>query len=227
MHTAPAHQAPPRCPYEVCDRRLVRAAPSEAALAAARFQRRASPKWRELLFINNGDANGLCASLGTNGGAQTWVNPVLAGRLAVRASSPSCRHTDLKAIVGRQPLHTNYAGPRVDRGAPCAWWALDLGPQHRLVCNHYSLRHDASPAFPRDWALQGSEDGQVWVDLRVHTGDKALSMPQQYASWSVQGPGTAKAMRWFRVVLRAPCADGSWQLHLSNIELYGYLLAVP
>lgn len=197
-------------------------------MAAARFQRRASPKWRELLYINDGDANGLCAFLGTNCGTQTWVNPVLAGRLAVRASSPSCRHTDPKAVVGRQPLHTNYAGPRcLESGALRAWWALDLGPQHRLVCNHYSLRHDASGAFPRAWALQGSEDGEAWVDLRVHAGDKSLSMPQQHASWAVQGPEAAKPLRWFRVVLQAPCVDGSWQLHLSNIELYGYLLTVP
>ncbi len=208
------------------DRRLVLAASSEQALAAARFQRRTSPQWRELIYINNGDANGVCAYLGSNYGADTWVNPVLAGRMMVRASSPSCRQTDPKAVVGRHVLHTNYAGPRVQGGTPLAWWALDLGASHRLVCNYYTLRHDASAGFVRHWSLQGSEDGETWMDLRRHGNDRTLGVPQQYASWPVQGAHAAKPYRWFRIVMDQPCADGTMQLHVSNVELYGYFFTV-
>ena len=51
-------------------------------------------------------------------------------------------------------LRANWAGPRLESGAPSTWWLLDLGPAHALVCNYYTLRHDASTNFLRSWALQ-------------------------------------------------------------------------
>jgi len=51
-------------------------------------------------------------------------------------------------------LRTNWAGPRLEGGVPSTWWQLDLGPAHALVCNYYTLRHDASANFLRSWAFQ-------------------------------------------------------------------------
>lgn len=44
---------------------------------------------------------------------------------------------------------------------PCSWWVMDLGPQHQLICNHYTLRHDASTDFLRSWVLQVGQQGFV------------------------------------------------------------------
>ena len=63
-----------------------------------------------------GDKNGVCWHLGTNYGTQPWVNPMLAGRASARASSPACRNTDPRAIVGHSYLHSNFAGPRLENG---------------------------------------------------------------------------------------------------------------
>ena len=63
-----------------------------------------------------GDKNGVCWHLGTSYGSQPWVNPMLAGRVHVRASSPACRNTDPRAIVGHTYLHNNFAGPRLENG---------------------------------------------------------------------------------------------------------------
>jgi len=82
----------------------------------------------------------------------------------------------VQAIVSGQFLNTSYAGPRYIRGCPdgcppvaaaartCSgssstmpstWWQLDLGPQHRLLCNYYTIRHDGShDGFVRSWVLQ-------------------------------------------------------------------------
>ena len=70
------------------------------------------------------------------------------------ASSPGCRHTGTKALVAGGFLRHNAAGPPAGGGGGGAWWQLDLGPRHRLACNHYTLRHDASAAYARSWALQ-------------------------------------------------------------------------
>jgi hypothetical protein len=73
--------------------------------------------------------------------------------------------------VSGQFLNTSFAGPRYIRApqqpasgtaaaaaaaaSPSTWWQLDLGPQHRLLCNYYTIRHDGSQdGFVRSWVLQ-------------------------------------------------------------------------
>lgn len=74
----------------------------------------------------------------------------------VKASSPLCRYTDARAMAGSKLVRSNLAGPQHVPGSSShtSWWLLDLGPHHRLACNYYSLRHDASNAFLRSWVLQ-------------------------------------------------------------------------
>ncbi len=72
----------------------------------------------------------------------------------MRASSPACRTTDPRGLVDGRFLRANWAGPRLEGGAPSTWWLLDLGPANALVCNYYTLRHDGSANFLRSWALQ-------------------------------------------------------------------------
>ena len=57
-------------------------------LTICALQLRRSPEGctAELLYMYDGDKNGVCWHLGTGGGSQPWVNPVIAGRLQVRVS---------------------------------------------------------------------------------------------------------------------------------------------
>lgn len=82
-----------------------------------------------------------------------FLNPTLASP-QVRASSPACRTTDGKGLVDGRFLRNNFAGPRLEGGAPASWWLLDLGAHSALMCNYYTLRHDASANFLRNWVLQ-------------------------------------------------------------------------
>ena len=74
--------------------------------------------------------------------------------MQVTASSPVCRNTDPKALVSGNFLRMNFAGPRTVEGRPQTWWQLDLGPGCKLTCNYYTLRHDGSQDFLRNWKLQ-------------------------------------------------------------------------
>ena len=74
--------------------------------------------------------------------------------MQVRASSPSCRNTDPKAVVSGLFLRNNFAGPRYEDGQLQSWWLVDLGPGHRLIINYYTLRHDGSQDFLRNWVLE-------------------------------------------------------------------------
>ena len=206
------------------------AAAAPAALAAARHAPRPPPGGVELLFMADGDANGILHWLATAGGARPYLNPHLARALTVRASSPACRHTDVAALVSGAASSSNRAAPPAG-GAPYSggWWEIDLGPSAALAVDYYTLRADASGDWPRHWALQardGGGGGGEWTTLRAHDGDASLGLPGQYASWPVTAPAAARPARAFRVVATGPHAGAGrppGALALSGVELYGRL----
>ncbi|KAF5934898.1 hypothetical protein HYC85_026027 [Camellia sinensis] len=94
----------------------------------ARFQHRRS-SFKELQYICDGDSNGVLYFIGTSFGEHQWVNPVLAKRICVSASSPISRHTDPKVLVSRTYQGTSFAGPRIEDGKNCTWWIIDIGQE--------------------------------------------------------------------------------------------------
>ncbi|XP_078177941.1 BTB/POZ domain-containing protein isoform X1 [Carex rostrata] len=188
-----------------------------------RYQHRRSC-YKELQYICDGDKNGVMYYAGTSFGEHQWVNPVLAKKIMVTASSPASRYTDPKALVSRTYQATCFAGPRMEDGRNCSWWMVDLGQDHQLMCNYYTVRQDGSMTFMRNWALQGSMDGENWMNLRVHENDQTICWPGQFASWPISGPSALLPFRFFRVILTGLTAGDNSSLNLSIcfLELYGY-----
>ncbi|KAL4557579.1 hypothetical protein LXL04_035762 [Taraxacum kok-saghyz] len=188
-----------------------------------KFQHRQS-SFKELQYIRDGDSNGVLYYVGTSYGKHQWVNPVLAKKINITASNPISRYTDPKVLASRTYQGTSFAGPRIEDGRNCSWWMIDLGLDHQLMCNYYTLRQDGSKAFMRDWNFQGSSDGKNWTNLRVHENDQTLSKPGQFASWAVTGPNALLPFRYFRVALMGPTSDdiNPWTLSICFLELYGY-----
>lgn len=191
--------------------------------STVRFSQRLST-FKELLYISDGDCNGVFYYLGTSFGQHPWMNPVLTKKLVVSASSPPSRFTYSKALVSRNYQGTSFAGPCIDGGQMSAWWKVDLGKDQQLLCNYYTVRQDSSSSFMRHWSLEGSMDGQRWTQLRTHHNDQTLSHGGQYASWPVFGANALLPFRFFRVVLLGPTTSAStpWNLSLCYLELYGY-----
>lgn len=192
-----------------------------------RLQHRRS-SYRELQYIRDGDNNGVLYFAGTSYGEHQWVNPLLAEpkKIAITASSPHSRYTDPKVLVSRTYQGTCFAGPRLENGHNSTWWMVDLGQDHQLMCNYYTLRQDGSKAFPRCWNIQGSLDGKSWKNLRVHENDWTVCKPGQFASWPITGPNALLPFRYFRVVLTGSTTDATnpWNLCICYLELYGYFL---
>jgi hypothetical protein len=105
--------------------------------------------------------------------------------------SASCVWASMQALVSGQFLNTSFAGPRYVRAPPVAtgaasgpgttssssratpstWWQLDLGPQHRLLCNYYVIRHDGSQeGYARSWSLQVRDMCQPHTMRQLQTG---------------------------------------------------------
>eukprot|EP00882_Tetradesmus_deserticola_P026573 GHRQ01029326.1.p1 GENE.GHRQ01029326.1~~GHRQ01029326.1.p1 ORF type:complete len:206 (+),score=76.74 GHRQ01029326.1:726-1343(+) len=60
------------------------------------FRRRLAPSCKELMFVRDGDQNGVVHYIGTDYGSKQWVNPVACKALDIKASSPPSRYTDPK-----------------------------------------------------------------------------------------------------------------------------------
>lgn len=172
--------------------------------------------------------NGVIAYLGSSFGKGPWINPAVTGNVRVMASSPPSRQTDYKALVSRNFVRVLSAGPRRQNDVSETWWALDLGPDARLACNCYTLRHDASEAFLRSWELQGSLEGDRWVTLRRHEADPTICIKGQFASFPVVSHASRTAYRYFRLFMLGPHAspwsEPPFQMHVGGWELYGYLI---
>ncbi|GAB2215913.1 hypothetical protein Droror1_Dr00023676 [Drosera rotundifolia] len=188
-----------------------------------RFLHRRS-SYKELQYICDGDSNGVLYFAGQSYGEHQWVNPILAKRVSIVASSPISRFTDPKVLASRTYQGTSFTGARIEDGKKCAWWMVDIGEDHQLMCNYYTLRQDRSIAFIRNWNLQGSLDGKTWANLRVHENDQTICKPGQFASWPVTGPNALLPFRYFRVILTGPTTDPSepWKFCTCFLELYGF-----
>ncbi|XP_059634394.1 BTB/POZ domain-containing protein At2g30600 [Cornus florida] len=188
-----------------------------------RFQHRRS-SFKELQYICDGDSNGVLYFAGTSYGEHQWVNPILAKRIIITASSPNSRYTDPKVLGSRTYQGLSFAGARIEDRKNSTWWMIDIGQDHQLMCNYYTLRQDGSRAYMRYWNFQGSLDGETWTNLRVHENDQTMCKPGQFASWPIVGPSALLRFRFFRVMLTAPTTDDSnpWNVCICFLELYGY-----
>lgn len=180
--------------------------------------------YRELQYISDGDNNGVIYYAGTSFGKHQWINPVLSKNITVMASSPNSRYTDPKALVSKNYQATCFAGPRDDDGKKCSWWMVDIGQDHQLMCNYYTVRQDGSRTFMRSWVLQGSMDGENWTSLGVHEDERTICQPGQFASWPITGPSALLPFRFFRLALTGPTTgvSNNWNLCICFLELYGY-----
>uniref|UniRef100_A0ACD5XXC3 Uncharacterized protein n=1 Tax=Avena sativa TaxID=4498 RepID=A0ACD5XXC3_AVESA len=188
-----------------------------------RFLHRRS-SYRELQYISDGDNNGVIYYAGTSFGKHQWINPVLSKNITVTASSPNSRYTNPKALVSQNYQGTCFAGPRVEDGKKCSWWMVDIGQDHQLMCNYYTVRQDGSTMFMRSWVLQGSMDGENWTSLGAHEDERTICQPGQFASWPITGPSALLPFRFFRLALTGPTTGVSdnWNLCICFLELYGY-----
>ncbi|XP_047325319.1 BTB/POZ domain-containing protein At2g30600 [Impatiens glandulifera] len=186
-----------------------------------KYQHRRS-SFKDRQFICDGDSNGVLYFAGTSYGEHQWMNPVLSKRINISASSPVSRFTDPKVLAARTYQGTSFAGPRIEDGKNSTWWMVDVGQDHQLMCNYYTLRQDGSRAYIRSWKFQGSMDGKTWTNVRVHENDQTMCKPGQYASWAITGPSALLPFRFFKVILTAPSTDETWNFCICFLELYGY-----
>ena len=103
-----------------------------------------------------------------------------------------------------------------------------LPPGAWLDVNFYCLRHDAnSHHVLRNWALQGSVDGNSWFTLRHHFNDTAMKDEKfSVGAWSVEKSSSSQAYAQFRIIQTGANSSGVERLMCAGMELYGTLVAL-
>ncbi len=76
-------------PVCVESKRHIHAIDQGVQQVSQRFQRRHPSACQELMYMFDGDDNGVCHFIGTSYGSQEWVNPVLSGQIKVRMLAPA------------------------------------------------------------------------------------------------------------------------------------------
>ena len=66
----------------------------------------------------------------------------------------------LQAIVTDKFSVTNFAGPKREGNGLSTWWMVDL-LDFSLLCNYYTIRHDASTDFVHFWDIQVCSSSDV------------------------------------------------------------------
>ncbi|QHG15809.1 discoidin domain-containing protein [Nostoc sp. ATCC 53789] len=165
-----------------------------------------------LTYSSNGDDNGLFYYLGTNGKTTFWVNPATTSALIVTASS-----TEGGSPVG---LSDRSASEYYSNISANNWIKYQIDTGKKLKCNYYSIRSRANNVdyYPRNWILQGSNDGSTWTDLDTQVNNTTISSISQWLSLPVT---STTAYSYFRLLQNGVDSSGVGYLCLGEIELYG------
>ena len=152
-----------------------------------------------------------------------WQNPGETGHISVNVSSmdAKCLADDFEAM-NRDPFPIGYSTDPADRTPSVSF---DLHGRS-VVPTHYTLRHPGLDGVCclRNWRLEASDDGQLWVPLRIHRNDTALTRRGDAKTWPiVLNPTLRGPFRSFRIVGTGLNSSGNSQMCISGFEVYGSL----
>jgi hypothetical protein len=172
------------------------------------------PKARN--FVSNGDANGTFYYLGTNLGVSAWSNPS-GNQLTVTASSVAYGNVGQLTDRSSSDFWTSPSGG--------SWIEFNLGT-YGLTCNYYSIKSRAlnTDYYPRNWKLQGSNDGNTWTTLDTQSNNVSLNAVDQWLSLPVL---SSVSYSYFKLLQTGVDSSGADYFCLGEIELYGYLIDQP
>lgn len=176
------------------------------------------PKGIDRFFVSNGDNSGVFFFAGTSWGTGDWGNPHSKGTVQFSASAILPGYGSLLSFADR--ADSDFATPNDAN----SWVTVDLISK-RLKLTHYSIksRSGAVSDLPRNWKMQGSNDGSSWTDLDIQVGNQSLTTSNQWITIPVS---TTEFFRYFRHQQTGSTNTNAYYLTFGEWELYGTLIDV-
>lgn len=171
----------------------------------------------EYTYSSDGDANGVFYALGTNFGAVSWGNPILAGRLAVsmlpgwlQGYPADLTDRTSSSAVSSTLDNTNNA------------IKFDLGVYRALILKKYSLRNrnDVNATIATNVTVSGSNDDSSWTSLVTTAHVAGTSV------WNSITVTPAEPFRFIRFHSNANNSNNGY-MTAGEIELYGTFFVSP
>jgi hypothetical protein len=167
-----------------------------------------------LTYSSNGDTNGLFYYLGTNQNTTAWVNPF---PQLVYSRSGTGSFDNFATMTNR--IVDSHPGNTWLETSP--WMMVDLGANKTLIPNYVSIRSWINnDRFPRNFKIQGSNNGTTFDDLLTVTNNTTITGSSQWLSLPITGITTA--YRYLRYLCTAPGdSNNVIEVALGEWEFYG------
>lgn len=164
-----------------------------------------------LVYVSDGDTNGVFYRIGTNFGAMAWSNPQTSGAIVIGGGS--LLSGTLDAIVDRAPSDT------YTNNFPNEHYDFDLGAGRTLALTDwaYRSRSGVTSSTPTQMTLSGSNDGITWTPIGV--ANLTVSTTDEWFLFS----DTSSPYRYFQLMQTATNSSGGDHFTIGEFELYGTL----
>ena len=195
------------------------------------------PDVREKLFA--GDTSGAWGALGAGfhyapgiagwGDVNQFGSYQTLGDLVVDFGN--AQEAKLSSPSGHWAGDGNDIGNTVDGNSRSKWcvnngnmpvsWQLRLPEAQTATAFSFTSGNDMPDRDPRSWVLEGSPDGEAWVELDRRALDKPFENRAQTKTFTIDHP---RALRFYRFTF-APTPAGSFQV--AEISLVGVIKPPP
>ena len=164
--------------------------------------------------------NGLVDWMGTNGGAAGFVNPSI-GTVTYPFTATSLSAIDGTRTADKAFDHNlNTEGNEFHSALGAGQWLMmDFGSR-RIEVNHYCIfGRTNSLHAPRNWELQGSNNGTSWTVLDTQSTNASVGNGTNFS-----GPvSNTNKWRYVRILQTGLNSSDSTYLTVGDLELWGTL----
>lgn len=174
-----------------------------------------------LVYVSDGDTNGLVYYIGTNGLTSAFNNPIASGALpAVMSTIEGGSITFTTDRLANEWYSNNVANQ---------WIAFDWGSK-AVTISRYTIRNRTNPDYYlRNWVLEGTNsistfdiagiNAATWTNIDTRIADATLVSSSQY--YTLIPNGTANGYRYIRFRQNGLTNNGFNNMCVGELEFYG------
>jgi E3 ubiquitin-protein ligase HECTD1 len=172
------------------------------------------PKTITFKYTTDYDNQGIVYWLGTKRGTSEWINPHQLESVAITAY-PGLYEGSLDMFVSNQTTTRSYTHD--DQNAHVVF---DFRPSKvQIRPSAYTLGYASCSTYPRNWILQGSNDGSTWTTIKTHVADSGLDNDSYSHTWRIDGVQERYSM--FKIKITGQTAHNNYYLVFCGLEMYG------
>lgn len=172
-------------------------------------------------WVDDKKAEGILYWLGTNRGTSpTYTSPI--DTTVVAALSSTTYATAINAFA--RPIQSEgRVSCYIAAAETIKTMALDFGTL-KVCPTQYTCRSDSNDNYSmRNWALEGSNDGKVWVMLDNRVNDISMAASNGLATYTI-APVTETAYRHLRLNNTGANSRGDTNFMINGFEVYGSVM---